>query len=100
MFSKEVLSTIFWVWNDSNWDWNPGSQAIGEHSTYCANGVVVFQFKPNLEDKRAQNFSIGLNLTMGDTCVIRGARGVMVIVVGNGHGDTSSNSGRDWSHFA
>ena len=25
-----------------------------------------------------------------------GARGVMVIVVGNGHGDTSSNSGWDW----
>ena len=25
-----------------------------------------------------------------------GARGVMVIVVGNGHGDTSSNPGRDW----
>ena len=24
-----------------------------------------------------------------------GARGVMVIVVGNGHGNTSSNSGRD-----
>ena len=28
-----------------------------------------------------------------------GARGVMVIVVGNGHGDTSSNPGRDWWHF-
>ena len=28
-----------------------------------------------------------------------GARGVMVIVVGNGHGDMSSNSGRDWLHF-
>ena len=27
------------------------------------------------------------------------ACGVMVIVVGNGHGDTSSNSGRDWLHF-
>ena len=27
--------------------------------------------------------------------LLRGARGVMVIVVGNGHGDTSSNSGRD-----
>ena len=27
-----------------------------------------------------------------------GARGVIVIV-GNGHGDTSSNSGRDWLHF-
>ena len=28
-----------------------------------------------------------------------GARGVMVIVVWNGHGDTSSNPGRDWLHF-
>ena len=27
------------------------------------------------------------------------ARGVMVIVVGHGHGDTSSNPGRDWLHF-
>ena len=25
--------------------------------------------------------------------------GVMVIVIGNGHGDTSSNPGRDWLHF-
>ena len=30
---------------------------------------------------------------------IGGARGVMVIVVGNGHDDTSSNPGRDWPHF-
>ena len=30
---------------------------------------------------------------------IGGARGVIVIVVGNGHGDTSSNPGRDWLHF-
>ena len=28
-----------------------------------------------------------------------GARGVVVIVVGKGHGDTSSNPGRDWLHF-
>ena len=28
-----------------------------------------------------------------------GGRGVMVIVVGNGRGDTSSNPGRDWLHF-
>ena len=28
-----------------------------------------------------------------------GARGVMVIVIENGHGDTSSNPGRDWLHF-
>ena len=30
---------------------------------------------------------------------IGGAYGVMVIVVGNGHGNTSSNPRRDWLHF-
>ena len=28
-----------------------------------------------------------------------GARGVVVVVVGNGHGDTSSKPGFDWLHF-
>ena len=28
-----------------------------------------------------------------------GACGVIVIVVGNGQGDTSLNPGRDWLHF-
>ena len=28
-----------------------------------------------------------------------GARGVMVIVIGNEHGDISSNPGQDWLHF-
>ena len=28
-----------------------------------------------------------------------GACGVMVIAVGNGHGNMSSNPGRDWLHF-
>ena len=31
--------------------------------------------------------------------MVEGARGVIVIVVGNGHGDSSSNPGRDWLHF-
>ena len=30
---------------------------------------------------------------------LTGAHGVMVIVVGKGHGDTSLNPGRDWLHF-
>ena len=30
---------------------------------------------------------------------LEGARGVVVIIVGNGHGDTSSNPGRDWLYF-
>ena len=39
------------------------------------------------------------NRAKGSINVWGGARGVMVIVVGNGHGDTSSNPGRDWLHF-
>ena len=31
----------------------------------------------------------------GDS-ISEGVRGVMVIIVGNGHGNTSSNPGRDW----
>ena len=31
--------------------------------------------------------------------ILGGARGVIVTVVGNGHGDSSSNPGRDWLHF-
>ena len=37
---------------------------------------------------------------MSSVCIViywsGGARGVMVIVGGNGHGDTSSNPGQDW----
>ena len=29
----------------------------------------------------------------------KGARGLMVIVIGNGQGDKSSNPGRDWLQF-
>ena len=31
--------------------------------------------------------------------ILGGAHGVMVIVAGIGHGDMSSNPGRDWLHF-
>ena len=34
-----------------------------------------------------------------DKSTYGGARCVMVIVLGNGHGDTSSNPVRDWLHF-
>ena len=32
-------------------------------------------------------------------CVYHNSSGVVVITVGNEHGDTSSNPGRDWLHF-
>ena len=42
---------------------------------------------------------LALNNLQWLICHHGGARGVMVIVVGNGYGDTSSNPGRDWLHF-
>ena len=39
-------------------------------------------------------FSMAINFTPNGS-----ARGVVVIVLGNEHGDTSSNPGRDWLHF-
>ena len=36
-----------------------------------------------------------MTLTKYNTKLVGSARGVMVIVVGNGHDDTSSNPGRD-----
>ena len=50
--------------------------------------------------KRLTNFSFAWLVRFhGISTIVGGARGVMVIVVGNGHGDTSSNPGRDWLHF-
>ena len=42
---------------------------------------------------------IEVSLSVLHTSFVGGARGVMVIVVGNGHADTSSNPGQDWLHF-
>ena len=49
-----------------------------------------------------RDFSLELTLLLGAGSVPKekyGARGVIVIAVGNEHGDTSSNPGRDWLHF-
>ena len=43
---------------------------------------------------------IGSNgFARGVMVIYGGPRGVMVIVVGNGHDDTSSNPWQDWLHF-
>ena len=38
-------------------------------------------------------------ISLGEFVTEGGAHGVMVIIVGNGHGDTSSNPGQGWLHF-
>ena len=40
-----------------------------------------------------------INMYISYTCILIYACGVMVIVIGNGHVDMSSNPGREWLHF-
>ena len=56
-------------------DWPFGSARLGQ-----------FQYPSNNQEKKFRKSS---------SLSFAGARGVVVIVVGNGHGDTSSNPGRD-----
>ena len=46
-----------------------------------------------------EELGLRTNTRNKNKCLNGGARGVMVIIVGNGHGDTSSKPGRDWLHF-
>ena len=57
---------------------------------------VCVAFKSHTEWSHTQCISVLTNTILP---TIVGARGVMVIVVGNEHGDTSSNPGWDWLHF-
>ena len=77
------------------------------------NGEVESIFKDFFSSKPLQFYHIVIinNINGWQICIcvqtlyfnlyffFGGARGVMAIVVGNGHGDTSSNPGRDSLHF-
>ena len=47
------------------------------------------------DDKEIDSFPLNMGPKVNPNCAVGGARGVMVIVVENGHGDSSSNPGRD-----
>ena len=58
--------------------------------------ISTFHFGHFLGNNHTQFYAINpLLLLIVYLQYLGGARGVMVIVVGNGHGDTSSNPGRD-----
>ena len=56
-----------------------------------------FQHDNSFYDALTEN--IKLNITIANSICVGGDCGVMVIVVGDGHSDTSSNPGRVWLHF-
>ena len=71
---------------------------------HSAAQIGSYRFKTDYRKLNAVTKSDSLPIPRIDDCidkignaqyVSKDARGVMVIVVGNGHGDTSSNPGRD-----
>ena len=66
----------------------------GQNSKFCVGSRV--RQTPEEGQRTYQLKHCGNNNKDDDN---RGARDVMVIIVGNGHGDVSSNPGRDWLHF-
>ena len=77
----------------SSWYWKPfGLESVlwTQHRAKTRLTVLIEFF--------VQTFLRSIRAIM-EVPVDGGARGVMVIVVGNGHSDSSSNPGRDWLHF-
>ena len=91
--------------------WNrrcPRAQKLGEKSRGIEsqkknedptdNSIIEID-KYSVKSKSKNNKLFGKGNPPGIMQKIGGARGIMVIIVGNGHGDTSSNPGRDWLYF-
>ena len=78
---------------DLTWDWTPVSRTICEYSSDYDNETVN-------HIKTEGNWHKRNTIKARGVTVLGVARSVMVIVVGNGHGDTSSNPGLDWLHLA
>ena len=60
----------------------------------CAEGLVNTEIPQSSRIYNSMQFDV-IPRTLNGFKYFGGARGIMVIVVGNGHGDTSSNPGRD-----
>ena len=58
--------------------------------------VIIINYDPVLFASLLQILGATTKYFLSDDC---GAHSRMVIIVGNGHGDTSSNPGRDCLHF-
>ena len=70
-----------------------GCYVLGYYHYMGCNKVLIFVIRNRSFTRSLKSFKLQF------AYIKRGARGVMVIVVGNGHGDTSSSPGRDWLHF-
>ena len=83
-----------YTWNTSKkWHWD--LYRLNHH--YNLDWLMINSFTDLIRRTFEHNWIMWIQTVYTVHC--GGARGVMVIVVGIGHGDTSSNPGRDWMHF-
>ena len=80
---------MYGIWATKWYSWKQESyfQEKHEHVGILKNHITVTN-----KDYKTMETTINKRLS-------RGARGVMVIIAGYGHGDTSSNPRPDWLHF-
>ena len=86
---KLVRRAVFWAWQ---WPQTHLQEYLCFNEEAGGKGDGLAKHVSILEPKRT-------SLRDHQVEVVGGARGVMVIVAGCGHGDTSSNPGPDWFHF-
>ena len=70
---------------------------LGEQLYHNEENITIFVEKSNFFI--VIKFSLSYINFIVLRCLFGGARDVMVIVAGYGHGDKSSNPGPDWLHF-
>ena len=81
---KRIALFVFLIWLD-NLLWKPR--------------YLMKEYNLMFKKKEAWNIPYPMQTSTDVEDPAGGACGVMVIVIGNGHGDTRSNPGRDWWHF-
>ena len=74
----------------NSWGWPEGSLFNNLLTPSCMGGCYSFP---------RNSFHFTLDPYLIILWATGGARGIIAIVVGNEHGETSSNPGRDWLHF-
>ena len=101
---RKIVLHPFYKWKELNCLENEhlkfwaGIPTIGTSVKICAISITkkaAVGLDPYLKSQYIHFSLLFLFPNRNINWLIRGARGVMVIVVGNGHSDTSSNPGRD-----
>ena len=91
-----MIQPKIWLNSKENMEWYWYEPKVRTQKENTEHGLEVWKIYEQKLQRIVSNIgsrTAVLLLPYEGITIIRGARGVMVIVVGNGHGDTSSNPG-------